>query len=262
MADTLRLTILQPPGHLPDPAERLRWLAEALADIAARGAHMVLLPELFATGYAIGDAVRERAEPADGAFAASVGALARRHGLAIHYGYAERSGSALYSAAQCFGPDGEVLTRHRKQLIPPGFETGYFRPGEGFHLFRFREITMTTLICYEVEFPETVRHCASLGAKVVLAPTALASRWGWVARTMIPTRAYENGVFLAYANHAGTERGLRYLGESVIAAPDGEELARATGEPGSLLADLDMARVAAAQARLPYLSDCRRLVLE
>ncbi|MEO0760555.1 MAG: nitrilase-related carbon-nitrogen hydrolase, partial [Pseudomonadota bacterium] len=74
-------------------------------------------------------------------------------------------------------------------------------------------------------------------------------------------RAFENGVFLAYANHAGTENGLHYLGESVIAAPDGEELVRASDAPGTIMADLTMHRVAAAQARLPYLKDCQRLAL-
>ena len=76
---------------------------------------------------------------------------------------------------------------------------------------------------------------------------------------MIPTRAYENGVFLAYANSAGTERGMDYLGQSVIAAPDGVELARAGPGPELLFSDLDRARVKAARDRLPYLADRQAL---
>lgn len=129
-------------------------------------------------------------------------------------------------------------------------------------MFRFRGLTFATLICYEIEFCETARHVAGQGAEVILVPTALGAQWGWVARQMVPTRAFENGVFLAYANHAGSEAGLDYLGESFIAAPDGEELARAGGAPGLIVADIARARVGAAQRRLPYLQDRSRLVLD
>jgi predicted amidohydrolase len=107
-----------------------------------------------------------------------------------------------------------------------------------------------------------MRHVAGLGAELVAVPTALSAEWGWVARTMLPTRAYENGLFLAYANHAGHENGLDYLGASFIAAPDGRELARAGSGPEVLLAEIDPARVAAARARLPYLVDRKGLRLE
>lgn len=70
---------------------------------------------------------------------------------------------------------------------------------------------------------------------------------------MIPTRAYENGGYLAYANSTWVEHGMTYLGQSVIAAPDGQEVARAGAAPGILYADLDGAKVTTAQARLPYL---------
>ena len=72
---------------------------------------------------------------------------------------------------------------------------------------------------------------------------------------MIPTRAYENGVYLAYANSAGIEHGMEFLGKSVIAAPDGVELARATDAPEILFATVEKTRVVQAQIRLPYLRD-------
>jgi 5-aminopentanamidase len=94
---------------------------------------------------------------------------------------------------------------------------------------------------------------------LILVPTALGADWSWVARSMIPTRAYENGVYLAYANSAGTEHGMAFLGASVIANPDGTEAARAGQHPELLHALLDPARVTAAQTRLPYLVDRQAL---
>ena len=64
------------------------------------------------------------------------------------------------------------------------------------------------------------------GAHLVVAPTAMGEAWPHVAHKVIPTRAFENGVGLVYANHAGEEAGLNYLGASCIVRPDGHDLAR------------------------------------
>ena len=244
----------QSPAELDTPAKRLTWLRDVLPEIAASGADLVLLPELFACGYNIGDAVQDRAEATDGPTAGAIAGMARQHGIAIHYGFSERADGRFYNAALCIGPDG-VLGHHRKLIIPPGFERDQFTAGRDCQLFNYRGLLIATLICYDAEFAETVRYVAGLGAELVLVPTALGAEWDWVAERMIPTRAYENGIFLAYANSAGVENGFSYLGKSVVAAPDGVEAARAGAEAEVMFADLDTARVAAAQARLPYLKD-------
>lgn len=231
------------------------WLADILRQLQNRDVDLLLLPELYRTGYNIGDMIDDRAEASDGPGARQIAELARRFSTAVHYGYAERVDNVVYNAAQCFGPDGARLGWHRKLILPPGFEARHFIPGEACSLIDFRGLRIGTLICYDAEFPETARHVAALGAQLILVPTALGAQWGWVGRTMIPTRGYENGVFLAYANHAGQENGMTFLGESFISAPDGQELARAGAGPEVLIADIDPARVTAAQKRLPYLSD-------
>ncbi|SIQ73511.1 Predicted amidohydrolase [Paracoccus thiocyanatus] len=255
MARGFKLAVAQTPGDLATTRDRIEWLAMTLSQLQGRDVDLLLLPELYLTGYNIGADVVDRAEASDGPGAARIADLARRFGIAVHYGYAERADGVIYGAAQCFGPDGTCLGRHRKLILPPGFESEYFAPGEGCSLFSWRGLRIATLICYDAEFPETARHVAALGAQLILVPTALGAQWGWVGRTMIPTRGYENGVFLAYANHAGQENGMAFLGESFIAAPDGQELARAGVAPEVLIADIDPTRVTQAQKRLPYLKD-------
>ncbi|XHY15873.1 (R)-stereoselective amidase (plasmid) [Pseudoseohaeicola sp. NH-UV-7] len=250
-----RLAVAQAPADLNSPTDRLDWLRSILPDIANSGADLLLLPELFACGYNIGDAIRTRAEIADGPTFAAIADMAHEAGVAIHYGFAERSEDALYNAALCVSADRTVLCHQRKLVLPPGFEKAYFTPGRGCHLFEYHKLKIATLICYDAEFPETVRHVAQLGADLVLVPTALGSDWSWVAHTMIPTRAYENGVYLAYANSGGVENGSEFLGASVIAAPDGIEVARAGASATIIYGDIDKSRVAAAQKRLPYLKD-------
>jgi len=262
MAASFRLSVGQAPAHLSTSQDRLEWLADMLPAVQAENADLLLLPELFATGYNVGDLIRDRAEAADGPLAHRIGALARQYGIAIHYGYAERDGDRIFNSAQCVGPAGEVIGHHRKLAIPPGFETDIFAAGSGCTLFTYRGVRIATLICYDAEFAETVRHVAALGAALILVPTALGDQWAWVAQTMIPTRAYENGVYLAYANSAGQENGMSFLGQSFIGAPDGVELARADSRPGIIFADLDLERVATAQSRLPYLADRLRIALD
>ncbi|AZV77678.1 hydrolase [Parasedimentitalea marina] len=259
MSAAFRLAIGQTPAELARPQDRLNWLRDVLPEVVEQQADLLLLPELFATGYNIGDQIVSRAELSDGPMAQAIAALARANGVAIHYGYAERSGADTYNAAQCFGPDGIRLGGHRKLVIPPGFEADHFTCGQACELFTYRGLRIATLICYDAEFPETTRHVAMLGAELILVPTALGDQWGWVAQRMIPSRAYENGVFLAYANSAGEENGLRFLGQSFIATPDGQELARASAEPGIIFGEIQRARVVAAQSRLPYLRDVKTL---
>lgn len=256
-----RLALAQAPADLADPAARLDWLRAQLPAIAADGVDLLLLPELFACGYHIGDAIQSRAETQDGPTFHAMAKLAKTFGLALHYGYAERAGDKMYNAAQCVSAQGGRITHQRKLAIPPGFERDIFTPGQGCALFDYRGLKIATLICFDAEFPETVRHVAALGAELVLVPTALGQDWGWVAKQMIPTRAYENGIYLAYANSAGVENDMHFLGASVIAAPNGTECARAGAAPQIIAANLDPAEVTRAQARLPYLTDRHALKL-
>ncbi|WP_170429812.1 carbon-nitrogen hydrolase family protein [Ruegeria arenilitoris] len=255
MSRTFRLAVGQSPAELATTQERLNWLSEAMPAVAAEHVDLLVLPELFATGYNIGDLIADRAEPADGPIAKAIAVLAKAHGVAIHYGFAEADREVVYNSAQCIGPGGTRLGGHRKLAIPPGFEGDHFTPGQGCTLFSYRGVRIATLICYDAEFPETARHVASMGAELVLVPTALGAQWEWVAQRMIPTRAYENGVYLAYANSAGIENGMTFLGQSVIATPDGQELARAGAESEIIYGTLQLDNVSTAQERLPYLKD-------
>ena len=251
----MRMAVAQSRADLKGVEERIAYLGQLLPEVVQFGADLLLLPELFVCGYNISAEIPTVAEYRDGPTSVAIAQLARQHAIAIHYGYAERAKGKIFNSALCIGPDGATLGHHRKLAIPPGFERELFSPGKGCQTFKYCGFNVATLICYDAEFSETVRHVAGLGADLVLVPTALGRAWGWVAEKMIPTRAFENGVYLAYSNIAGVENDMAFLGRSFIAAPDGTELARAGHGPEVLFADLDLAEVAKSQARLPYLSD-------
>jgi len=238
----------------PDPRARLRALDRALTGAAGRP-HLVLCPELFLSGYGAGSRLAGLAEGPDGPFAHEVAAIARRHGCAIAYGYPEAAGGRLFNAAAVIAGDGTVLANHRKTVLPTDYEKTWFRPGHGLTFLTLAGWRLALVICYEIEFPEIVRACAAGGAELVLAPTALTRDWGVVSHRVVPARAFENGIFLAYANHAGRDGDLDFLGESCIVGPDGADLARAGGGEALIEARLDPAAIARMRGRLPYLAD-------
>lgn len=242
------------------PPQRLEKLAAILAQKNLQQAlDLLVCPELFMSGYAVGDTLPQLAETMDGEFAQQISQLAQQYRTAIVYGYPERDGEVLYNSAACISAEGKLLANHRKLILPPGFEAGYFKAGALPTLFELNGLRCAILVCYDAEYPEAVRAMAEAGAQVVIVPTALVDSWPVVAHKVIPTRAFENGVWLLYANHAGTEGPVSYLGESCIVAPNGQDAARAGAGECLIMAELDADQVTACQTRLPYLQGFRAL---
>ena len=260
MTAKLHVMVAQSPATLEGVSERLAWLENLLSQ-NTQAIDLLVLPELFISGYNIGAKVRERAielnkDQKDSVFQQIV-QLARQYQSAIHFGFPELASDQLYNSAACVSKHGTLLANTRKRLLPPGYESTYFAVGDAYTHFELNGFCIGTLICYDAEFPENFRHLSH--ADLVIVPTALGAQWGVVAQKLVPTRAFENGVFVCYANHAGTEQGMSYYGGSCVIAPDGTELVRLGSEAGWAGAVLDKALVGQARIRLPYHSDRQKL---
>jgi predicted amidohydrolase len=244
-------------------AGQLDHLAAVARQAVEAGAGLLVLPEMYLTGYHIGaDAVAALAEPVAGPSANRAAEIARSAGIALLYGYPERGEDGrIYNAALLIDRDGRRLANHRKTHLFGEVDRGAFSPGEGEPtIAELDGIRLGILICYDVEFPEAVRLLALDGADLVVVPTALMAPYDFIARSLVPVRAYENQIFLAYANRTGSERDFTYLGQSCITGPDGADLARARGEEALITADLDPLRLAESRAINTYFQD-RRPVL-
>jgi predicted amidohydrolase len=256
----MRIAVFQGPQQGGDPARNLNLLERSARQAAAAGARLLVCPEMFLTGYAIGPAaVAARAEPVDGPSAARAAGIARATGVALLYGYPERGGDGrVYNAAQLVDRDGRRLANHRKTHLFGTLDRDAFAPGQGPPtLAEVDGLKLGVLICYDVEFPENVRLLALQGAALVAVPTANMAPYTFVCRALVPARAYENHLFLAYANRCGHEDELEYLGQSCIVGPDGTDLARAGPGEEMILADVDPARIADWSRNNPYLADRR-----
>ena len=253
---TLRAAIYQYECRDESPAARLQRLDRMLSSHGSK-LDLVICPELFLSGYNVGDKIRQLAEPQGGPFAQAAAALAKRHRTALIYGYPEQAGAVIYNAAACIDRDGRTIAHHRKLRLPNAYEQSYFVTGDAYTLFELDGWSIGILVCYDVEFPEAVRGCAMRGAQLVVAPTALKKEWAFVARSMIPTRAFENRFFVAYANYCGREGAFEYLGESCFAGPDGRVTAGGSTE-ALITAKLNPADITTARRTLTYLDDSKR----
>jgi 5-aminopentanamidase len=247
-------------ASVPNVAGNLALLERTAMQAAASGAALLVCPEMSLTGYNIGATTVQRlAETADGAMSAAVAHIAQRAGLAIVYGYPERSAdNAVYNAAQCIAADGRRVANHRKTHLFGDLDHGLFSAApELSPVFELNGWRIGLLICYEIEFPENARRIALAGADLIVVPTANMREFDFVAMTLVPTRAYENQCYVAYANHCGNEAEIAYGGLSSIVGPDGAFLALAERDDALPVATLERVQLKASRQRLPYLADRR-----
>ncbi|WP_439382619.1 carbon-nitrogen hydrolase family protein [Amycolatopsis lexingtonensis] len=230
-------------------------LAEVLA---GADADLVVTAEMGTTGYHIGARAHELAEPADGPTARRLSALARETGVAIAYGYPESDGAHVYNSVQLVDATGRRLANYRKTHLFGDLDKAWFTPGgEAVVQAELGGLRIGLLICYDVEFPELVRAHALAGTELLVVPTALMTPYELVADTLVPARAYESQLFVAYANRCDTERELTYCGRSCVAAPTGKVLARAGSGPELVLADVTREALAASRLENTHLADRR-----
>ncbi|ATL26255.1 carbon-nitrogen hydrolase family protein [Streptomyces formicae] len=254
----LRTALLQSSGQLGSVDENLKALDAAAGRAAGAGAGLLVTPELFLTGYAIGDDVARLAEPADGAAAAAIGEIAVRHGIGVVYGYPERAGEAVFNSAQLIGPDGASLANYRKTHLFGCFERDSFTPGDNPVVqAELGGVRVGLMICYDVEFPENVRAHALAGTDLLVVPTAQMHPFQFVAESVVPVRAFENQMYVAYVNRVGPEGEFEFVGLSTLAGPDGIARARAGRGDELVIGDVDPEFLSASRENNPYLRDRR-----
>ena len=246
------------PLDVPGNLERLQHQAQLAA---ARGAQLLVCPEMYLSGYNIGaEAVQRLAEPEDGPSAMAVVKIAQAQRIAIVYGYPERAeDGSIHNSVQLIDAHGRSLCNYRKTHLYGELDRSMFSPGANhFPVVELDGWKLGLLICYDIEFPENARRLALEGAELILVPTANMTPYDFVCQVTVRSRAQENQCYLVYANYCGAEGEIQYCGQSSIIGPDGSLLAMAGREECQLLADLEHERVVKGREAFPYLADLRR----
>ncbi|HEY8701787.1 MAG TPA: carbon-nitrogen hydrolase family protein [Arthrobacter sp.] len=253
------LALMQANSVVLDVDANCSAVETAARSAAAEGSSVLVTPELFPVGYA---PLRLRAEldPAVlPAVRSRLAGIASRYGIGLVYSLPSVTAPGVWHiTSTLLGPSGAELLNYAKvHLFGPeeqaAFTAGEARPG----VVDFNGIRTSMVICYDVEFPETVRAAAVAGAELLLVPTALAHGFDAVPQVLLRARALESQLAIAYANHSGLEDGCEFLGGSVIAGPDGTLLAVAGTGEGLLFAEVGADDAQRARNTVPYLAERR-----
>ena len=221
----------------------------ALAGLSEKKADLVVLPELFNTGYQFisKDEVTGLSEEIPSGFTTQrLIEFSRERSVHIVAGIAEKSGNDFYNSAVLTGPDGLIGVYRKTHLF---FEEKlWFSPGDtGFRVWETALGRIGVMICFDWFFPESARTLALMGAEVIAHPSNLVLPY---CPDAMQTRCLENRVFAVTANRTGTEeRGgkekLGFIGTSEIVSPAGAVLCRASRDKeefGSAEVDISDAR--------------------
>jgi beta-ureidopropionase len=195
----------------------------ALGLIGRKRADLIVLPELFNTGYNFRNR-REAASVAElipqGPTTQMLREFSKRDGATVVAGITERKGSSLYNSAVVV-KDGKFLGSYRKIHLFYN-EKKFFKPGHEFKVFG----NVGVMICFDWYFPESARSLMLKGAEVIAHPSNLVLPH---CPESMRVRALENRVYTVTADRVGVERGLRFIGQSEIVDPHGRIIYRASG---------------------------------
>jgi N-carbamoylputrescine amidase len=266
--------------------DRKANIAKSMAEIrkaVRQGAGLVVLQELHATPYfcQIEEASRfDLAEPINGPDTVAFGSLARELGIVIVTSMFERRAPGIYhNTAVALERDGSIAGIYRKMHIPddPGYhEKFYFTPGDlGFTPIDTSAGKLGVLVCWDQWYPEAARLMALAGADLLIYPTAIG--WdphdtkeeqarqleAWI--TVQRGHAIANALPVVVANRVGFEAspegggaGQHFWGNSFVAGPQGELLARAGGEQEeTVVVEVDFDRCEQVRRIWPFLRDRR-----
>ena len=233
------------PGNVQ---ENLKTMKQQMELASKAGACLIVFPELYTTGYFLEPSqMRQLSEPQDGPTFKQLSQWSKELAIGVLYGYPELETSppspVYYNSAMFIASDGFKLGNYRKQHLWVQHEPEVFTPGAGSLVVTYKGIKMGVLICFDVEFPEAVRCLALEGVQLVLVPTALSECvWDKIPRIIIPARALENNIFVAYINNALSQNGRPFLGYSCVHGPNGEPVVLAGRDPCLMFANIDTSK--------------------
>lgn len=269
--------------NVADRKENMMRLAEGIADLAKRGAELVVLQELHNSLYfcQVEDvAIFDLAETIPGPSTNFFGDIAKQYGVVIVTSLFERRAPGLYhNTAVVIEQDGTIAGTYRKMHIPDDpayYEKFYFTPGDkGFEPIQTSVGKLGVQVCWDQWYPEGARLMALAGAEILIYPTAIGyaandtkeeqqrQREAWT--TVQRGHAVANGLPVVAVNRVGYEpdpsgqtEGIEFWGSSFVAGPQGEMYYRASDdEEESVIVEIDLGHSENVRRWWPFLRDRR-----
>jgi len=253
----LTLSLAQIDIQTGKPDENLDNVTHWIREASAVGSDLILLPELWSTGYDLQNWKRHASILGEGIFT-QLSQLARQHHIWIGGSNLEARQGAAYNTFTLFNPAGELMACYRKiHLFRLMDEDRWLAAGNQPVLIELPWGRTGLAICYDLRFPEIFRSYAVKGASLVLIcaewPAPRISHW----QTLLRARAIENQVFVAAVNRVGQTENDQFGGHSAVVGPWGEETAVSSDQETLLVTEIDLAEVEKVRERIPVMKDRR-----
>jgi predicted amidohydrolase len=253
----MKVAVVQHDIVWEDQWATLARLKPQIAAAAATGARLIVLSEMFSTGFSMSPSIRE---PFNGPASTFLREEAIKHDVWIVGSCAElpegASNNALpFNTMVLAGPD----SVHRYRKIHPftyGGEAEHFQAGAEFVTVSVEGIRLSLFVCYDLRFADEFwSRATETDAYVVVANWPEARRVHW--QSLLQARAIENQAYVIACNRVGEGGGLAYAGDSRIVDPLGEIVASAARTEALVVAEIDAAQVAGVRDRFRFLQDRR-----
>lgn len=248
--------------------ENLHLALQLAQQACKQGAKLIVLPELFDSGYCVSDKDAEFgvdfSKPHKHFAFQTLAEFAKENGVYLVACCIEKAGKKLYDTVFIISPKGKFVGKHRKIYLWNG-EKKRFYSGKDYEIFalNFGEFKANAglQICYELGFGEGARVLALKGAEILIYPSAFGKARAYNWDLLSKTRALENGCFVLACGLSGTAfdkksgENLEFAGDSRMVSPQGKVLQRASKLNECVLCEIDLDEINAQRKALPYLKD-------
>ena len=252
----MRLALIQSDTVWADRDANFARLSPLIDRAAAEGARLILLPEMFSTGFVVDR--DDIGEPEGGPSSQLLAEHAARHRVWVGGSCPETSPDdpRPHNSFVLAGPHGEIHRYRKIHRFTYGGEDRHFRPGDQLVTVRIDDISVSMFVCYDLRFADEFwRLAPDTDLYLVPANWPASRREHWLA--LLKARAIENQAFVAGCNRVGTGGGLDYSGDSRIFDPLGATVAEADGSETIITAEITRDRVREVREQFPFLRDRR-----
>lgn len=252
----MRVAVIQMSCISGNKKENLKKAERLITEACEKGAELIVLPELFNTGYCCDEDWNNAEEP-NGELYEFLKCFTTKYHISIMAGFIEKSNipGLVYNSVMFIDDDKEPQVYRKIYLWGP--EKNRFIPGENLSVWHTDRVKTAAQICYEVGFPENARVLTFDGAEILCYCSAFgkARQYAWDLATR--ARALENGCYVIASNHSATEGEIHFCGHSRIVDPQGNIIAEATCDDEVVTADIDLSKIYSQRNEIPYLRDIR-----
>ena len=231
--------------------------------IKSNKADMYIFGELSLTGYPLKDEIRNLAETKNGPSIKHMKKIAEKNNCYIIFGMPIKNDKIKglnHNSAVIIHPNGKINI-YNKWFLPtfgPFEEKIYYDEGENLEIINTKHGKIGLIICYDLFFPELCKAYTLKGADMIICISASPSVTRKYFETLLPARAIENTVFIAYVNLVKTQEDLTFWGGSQIYDPLGNQIKKAPYYKENItICDIDLNKIKQARANRPVIRDIR-----